>query len=227
MLYLILLGVTFFIQLLAASWYCLAKSNKLEKVFRYKMLCSGIYIADILLCGAIGNCYGNIFYYIILSGILLTFTGDIFEDKLKKGSVLFPLLRGLSSLCFFAGLIYFGSDNFGANLFTKPVSIAAAVFSVLAVALLLIRDKALRKLNLFPFLSTALFFAVALICGIEAQSTGIAAMQTLSCIFIMSSSALLISDYLHFGKNKNSKALLRTNLYYFGLMVFSCSVACL
>ncbi len=225
MIYLVLLGLTFLIQLFAASWYCLAKTNKLDKAFKYKMLSSAIYVSDVLLCGAMANCFKNIFYYIILLGMVLTFSADIFEDKFKHGEKYFAVLRASSSVAFLCGVVYEGVVQFGISLFTKTPSIAVIICAVLVFALLLLKDKSLKALRLLPVASSYLFFVSALISGIAFQLTGEANMQTLSCILIMSSGAIFFSDYLYFGKSREVKLLLRTNLYYFGLMIFSCSVA--
>ncbi len=225
MIYLILLGITFLIQLFAASWYCLAKSNKLNNVFRYKMLCSGIYIADTLLCGAMANVFGNIFYISVLLGMAISFTGDIFEDKLKTGTKTFLLLRSVSSLVFFFGICYEAYKQFGLNVFVRKESIIALICVSVVFIFLLLKDKSVKALKLLPVFCSLLFFAAALVTGIAAQLTGEPNMQTFSCVLIMSSGAVFFSDYLYFGKNKEPKLLLRTNLYYFGLMIFSCSSA--
>ncbi len=225
MIYLVLLGITFLIQLFAASWYCLAKTNKLDKVFKYKILCSGIYIADILLCGAMANSFANVYYYIILLGMMLTFTADVIEDKSKISEKAFAVLRTLSSFAFLCGVIYQETLQFGLPIFTKTYSIIAVLCAVIVFAILLLNDRSIKAFKLLPVASSFLFFLISLVFGISLQLTNKANMQTLSCILIMSSGAIFFSDYFHFGKNKEAKLLLRTNIYYFALMIFSCSVA--
>ncbi len=224
MVYLIILGVTFFIQLLAASWYSLAKTKNMKDTFKYKMLCSCIYVADILLCGAMANAFNTIYYYIILSGTLLTFIGDILQDKLKPDSV-FSALRAFSSLCFLCAVLHLTQSRFGLSVFARRESLIAIGISILIFSILLFTDKSIRKGSLFTVSSSFLFFVLSLVCGIQAQNTGIPEMQTLSFILIVGSLGVFCSDYLYFGSRRQQKQLLRTNLYYFGLMIFACSVA--
>ncbi len=225
MVYLILLGVTFLIQLLAASWYVLACNKELKDTFKYKMLCSGIYVADIFLVGAMSESFKSLYYYIVLAGILLTFIADVTESKLKNSETIFTVSRSSSNLLLFFGVIYLSRNLFGTEFHKEPFVIAA-VLIVSAIALIIIvTDKILRRMNLLPVVTSLAFCLISLMTGITAQKTGIGTMQSLSFLLIMGSGAVFISDFLRFGKKREEKMLLRTNLYYFGLMIFSCSVA--
>ncbi len=227
MVYLIFLGITFFIQLLASSWYTLVDSKKeLGNSFKYKMLCCFIYVADILLCGAMVNAYTNIFFILLSSGILITFLGDISEGKLsKKNDALYPLLRSVSNIFFCAAVIYLWAEKFEIKAILSPISALVFAITVITYIVMLIKDKSLNPAKALLLIPVFTYAALALILGIACQKTGIPQMQTLSFLVITGSLFIAVSDIIRYGKSKDTKKLLRNNLYFFGLMLFVCSVA--
>lgn len=226
MIYLVLLGVTFFIQLLASSWYTLVDSKKeLGNSFKYKMLCCIIYVADILLCGAMANAYGNIYFVLLSTSIVITFIGDIFEEKLSKTSdALYPLFRTASNIIFCVAIFFLWVEKFGVRNLVSPVTALIFISALIIYIVLVVRDKQLRSIKAFLLIPVFTYAALALILGIACQKTGIPQMQTLSFLIITGSLFISVSDAIHFGKMKEAKRLLRNNLYFFGLMIFTCSV---
>ncbi len=92
MFYLILLGLTFFMQLLAASWFDLAKkTGDRKKAFKHKMICSGIYMADILLCAAINNSFNDTYTLLLTVSFFMFLISDVIEER--KGKTLYSLLK--------------------------------------------------------------------------------------------------------------------------------------
>ena len=227
MIYLVLLGVTFFIQLLASSWYTLVDSKKeLGNSFKYKMLCCIVYVADILLCGAMANAYGNIYFVLLSTSIVITFIGDIFEEKLSKTSdALYPLFRTASNIIFCVAIFFLWVEKFGVGNLVSPVTALIFISALIIYIVLVARDKQLRSVKALLLIPVFTYAALALILGIACQKTGIPQMQTLSFLIITGSLFISVSDAIHFGKMKEAKRLLRNNLYFFGLMIFTCSVA--
>lgn len=227
MIYLVLLGVTFFIQLLASSWYTLVDSKKeLGNSFKYKMLCCIIYVADILLCGAMANAYGNIYFVLLSTSIVITFIGDIFEEKLSKTSdALYPLFRTASNIISCVAIFFLWVEKFGIRNLFSPVTALIFISALIIYIVLVARDKQLRSVKALLLIPVFTYAALALILGIACQKTGIPQMQTLSFLIITGSLFISVSDAIHFGKMKEAKRLLRNNLYFFGLMIFTCSVA--
>lgn len=227
MIYLVLLGVTFFIQLLASSWYTLVDSKKeLGNSFKYKMLCCIIYVADILLCGAMANAYGNIYFVLLSTSIVITFIGDIFEEKLSKTSdALYPLFRTASNIIFCVAIFFLWVEKFGIRNLVSPVTALIFMSALIIYIVLVVRDKQLKSVKALLLIPVFTYAALALILGIACQKTEMPRMQTLSFLIITGSLFISVSDAIHFGKMKEAKRLLRNNLYFFGLMIFTCSVA--
>lgn len=226
MIYLILLGVTFFIQLLASSWYTLVETNQgVGNAFKYKMLCSFIYIADILLCGAMAQAYGSIFYWLVFAGIGITFIGDILQSKLQKNKDrVYSIFRSISSLLFGIGISFQFINRFEIKSLINVSNLLILLGMLIVFVIYALRDKALKKTNILLLIPAFLFTYISVIAGIAFQKTNIPQMQTLSFLVITSAIFIFVSDIINSGKFKESKKLLRNNLYFFGLMFFACSV---
>ncbi len=221
---LIILGLTFFIQLLAASWYDLSKKTHGPAAsFKYKMLCSGIYIADILLCGAISSPFCEIWFYLILAGYILFFISDIAEDKSKHGANTSLLLKSAAALLTGASFVLRAYTQFSVIPFQGTLAITIySVLIVLSFAILFIKEMSLLQ----KFYSVSALFAVAsaVILGILFQNTQLSTGQAASCAIIMGCLSIGVSSLVSVSKHKDSKSLLITNLYYFGLMFTACSI---
>ena len=84
MILLILLGLTFFIQLLAAPWFVMVETaGSNGKLLKYRLLCMGIFIADTLLCGAIAKAHTHVYFILIGVGMVASFIAGILITKLK------------------------------------------------------------------------------------------------------------------------------------------------
>lgn len=224
MVYLILLGVLFFMQLLAASWYDLAKkATDIKKAFKHKMICSGICLASVLLCVAINGDFICTYSVLFIGAAILFFLHDILEEKPSKA------LQIISScMCFVAhALLAVALITKNAQLFGNGLLSSEIRFAILAVIGIICIFTEIKNCKLPQFISSAYMLINAVIFGIFLQNSGVAKMQAASCAVIMGALALAVSATLTAFDKNNKKSLLRINLYYFGLMFISCSVAVL
>lgn len=224
MVYLILLGVLFFMQLLAASWYDLAKkATDTKKAFKHKMICSGTCLASVLLCVAINGDYLCTYSALFTGATFMFFLHDILEEKTSK------VLQIISScLCFCAhialtvALITKSTQLFGDGLLSSEIR-----FAILAGTGIICILTEIKNSKLPQFISSAYMLINAAIFGVSLQNSGDAKMQAASCAVIMGALSLAVSGTLTAFDKNNKKSLLRINLYYFGIMFISCSVAVL
>ena len=225
MLYLILLGVTFLIQLLAASWYTLADLKEMDNTFRYKMLCCTIYVADLLLSTAMSNSFTKPFFIFLLLGILFAYSGDIAESKVKnKSKEIYTVFRVLSLAVFSASSFYALHKLFGLSILKETTSLALAGILVIIALIIILKDPSFRGYKILIPIFCILFLFPALSLGITCQKTELPQMQTLSFILSVGSLFICYSDILHAGKHSTTKKLLRNNIYLFGNMIFVCAV---
>ncbi len=212
-------------QLLSATWYDLAsKTRGKNEVFKYKMLCSMIYIADFLLCAAIGESYKNLYIIPIAIGYLLFLIGDISENKFdKKSKLVSEIFYSAAKIAFSAGFVLKLHTLFP-NTFSKPlpyIILLALVFVISVIIAILPKLTAEFKLNIA---TSTLMLISAIPLGILLQKTGDAKMQASSCALILGNIALYYSAIAKSNKLKNSSAALSTHAYYFGLMIIACSI---
>ncbi len=228
MILLIFLGITFFIQLFAASWYDLAKkTGDNKKAFKHKMICSAIYIADILLCSAINKSFFNIYSSIFMVAFLLLFTGDILEAKLKaKANLISAITKTLSYAGLSCAIIYKNISLFK-EIFFKRLTINISVCAITIIVFAIFILKAKEKLYLPSGIITAIFTVQSIFLGIPLQQSNVAVHQTASCAVIMGALAIAFSTILMIFDKKSKKSLATINSYYFGLMILACSVAIL
>ncbi len=225
MIYLILLGILFFTQLLAASWCDLAQKTADEKkALKHKMICSGICLASALLCSAINGDFSDTYPILFISALLLHFLNNIIEEKKGKIADFFTRL----SPCFTYSLISTAlwlrcNEMFEIYIYsTKADGIALLVTWIICFIFCILLRK--EKASFIP----AVFLLVrALVFGIPLQLTNAPQMQAASCAIILGALALAVSSALSAFDKKGQKSLLRINLHYFGLMFISCSVAVL
>jgi len=221
---LIFLGIMFFAQLLAASWYDLVKkTGDKKRAFKHKIICSLIYVATVLLCTAIGKGFSNVFTSFFLIAIFLFFLHDILEDKKAKACKSISAL--LSSLAYIILAVAMYQKN--AELFSfMPLSATLqwVIPSVVTAACVIFAVK-------LPQTSSAIasiYMAVnAGLLAYKLQNGEPGLYQAASCAVTLGAIALLISSIIPVFDKSDNKALLRTNAYYFGLMFISCSVAVL
>ncbi len=225
MIYLIFLGLTFFIQLLAASWYDLASKTKSAKeVFKYKLLCSSVYIADFLLCSAISEPYKDCFFYPMATGFLLFFCADISESKSKKNAdFTSSIIKSTATLFLAISFIIKFYDKFFNIVSDYKYFLIAAVAVVITVSFVVLFLK--TKLNIkFRVISAVLLATTGVIFSVFLQNTGEAKMQATSCAVTMGVFALSIHSVIETIPKIREKTLLSTNAYYFGLMFLACSI---
>ncbi len=221
---LIFIGVMFFAQLLAASWYDLVKkTGEKKRAFKHKMICSLIYTATFLLCAAIGKGFFNVFTLLFLIAILLLFIHDILEAKKTKACN--SISSSLSSLAYVILAVAMYQKN--AELFSfMPLSSSLqwVIPSIIAVACATFSIK-------LPQISSAIasiYMAVNVVfLAVKLQNGEPGLYQAASCAVTLGAIALLVSSIIPIFDKVDNKALLRTNAYYFGLMFISCAVAVL
>ena len=231
MVFLILLGLTFFIQLLASVWFVMVETGKgKQAALKFKMLCSLIYIADALLCVAMENAHTHTYFILILCGMIISFIGDIVSSaKEDDNDTALFLTHSVSNF------IYLGAYVWALrSLFHTELSKIALISVAIPVALILIpftcKKNGRFKLTLIiSIISTTLMFGGALYLGILCQNTGLPAMQSVSCALIMGAIAVSFSRLLHTRQQMSPPPTLKPQLpkycaYFFGQMAIACSI---
>lgn len=212
-------------QLLAASWYDLAKKTAdSKKAFKHKMICSGIYMAGLLLCMAIGKHFSDIFGWLFFCGYIMLFLHDVLEEHRAKPTIIISDASGaLGYLLTACALGVMNHSIFSSSVNKTHIDeIIALICAIVCVVICLATREHIAKL-----IPTAFLLARAIIFGISLQNSGDAKMQAASCAMIMGTLAITTSVLLSVFDKKGAKSLIRINLYYFGLMFISCSVAVL
>ncbi len=225
MIYLIFLGLTFFIQLLAASWYDLASKTRGKKdVFKYKMLCSLVYIADFLLCSAINKPYREIYFIILAVSFILFFITDIIEDNpFKNAQIIAQHIRATSQILLGVSFFTRAFTDFPHLIHKKtPFIIIGVIIAVIAFIILILPKTAFNKkeklISLLPLITGAL------VLGITLQKTQDPKMQASSCALILGTFALSVKTVYEISSLPQKNTLVPINAYYFGLMFTACSI---
>ena len=226
MVYLILLGLLFFMQLLTASWYDLVQKTAADrkKIFKHRMLCSGIYIACVLLCTVIGAGFTDLFALMFTGAFFLLFISDALESFEKE------LIKFISVFLRFSGYLVMAIALIikSKELFEEPfMSTRLGLIIAFACSIICIVLDSIKMHHIPPLIALLYLLANAILTGIPLHRSGEPMMQAASCALIMGAVALAISNTLSVFDKNNQKSLLRINLYYFGLMFISCSVAVL
>ena len=222
MIYLILLGLLFFIQLFAASWYDLAKkATDKKKAFKHKLICSAIYMASVLLCSAIKGNFNNTYTLLFIGAFLSIFIHDIVEEKSNKfHSVFSAILSVVGYIAIAVALCYKNLILLNQNQISLIIkyAIPAVVFLICAITLI-------KSVSVSLLIATVYLIICAILTGITLHKSGNPQSQAASCAIIMGATAIFFSSIISVFDKNNTKSLLRINLYYFGLMFISCSVA--
>jgi hypothetical protein len=221
---LIFLGIMFFAQLLAASWYDLVrKTGDKKRAFKHKMICSLIYLATFLLCAAIGNALLSLFVILFFIAIILLFICDALEPKSTRTcSSLCASLSSFAYICLAMAMYKKNAELFSFNPMSTTLQWVVPLVIVAVCALLSIK---LPKVS--PALAVIYMVINAGLFAFKLQNGEPGLYQAASCAITLGAIALLISSTLPVFDKTDNKALLRTNTYYFGLMFISCSVAVL
>ena len=221
---LIFLGLLFFMQLLTASWYDLVKkSGEPKRAFKHKLICSLICTAAFLLCAAIGKASMDLFSLLFGIAIVSLFIYDLTSEKQQKAFRIISALLSSAAYILIATAFYFkNKEHFSFTPFSYGVRIA--IIAAVCVLCFVINIKSQR---LSAAISCMYMLINAVLIGISLQKSGQAMNQAASCAVIIGSSCIAISNLLPIFDNADKKSLLRTNMYYFGIMFISCSVAVL
>ncbi len=236
MVYLILLGLTFFVQLLTASWYIMTEGMKGKtKALPMKAFCSFLFIADALLCAAIKDSFSTEYFFLIFGGGIACFIGDILLNLNHKAAFTTGLFFFLSAhalyTCAFSRSL---TASFGVDFFNITDIVIWAALALCFVISTFIKKFKLDfkefKIPVIAYSLVILLMAVkAFHLGISAQLSGIGNYQSLSFTLIIGSAFFLASDFIlmlmYFGgKNSHRNAIINAYLYYFGQMILTCSI---
>ena len=231
MILLILLGLTFFIQLLASPWFVMVETSADgRKALKYRLLCMGIFIADTLLCGAIANAHTDPYFILIGVGMLLSFLAGVLTSTLKyKGEEIFFALQSVVNLLYTSSFILRLHSLY--SIGTKEI-ISTAI--PLVIAFLLIpftcrKSGKLQPLSILSVISITLMCSKAVHLGVLCQMTNLPIMQAVSCALIMGALALTFSVLLATRQRispppQGKPQLPKYCMYFFGQMLIACSI---
>lgn len=231
MIYLILLGLTFIIQLLASVWFVMVETQRGKKpAFKFKLLCALIFIADALLCVAMTNGYTSPYFILLFIGAILFFISDILASASEesKSFILF-ILRSFGNLLYLAAYIY----GLIAYLNVEKPQLLG-ILTVLIPALMLIPFMCKKKGRYKPYLvfsvvSSLLMLWGAIYMGVLCQLTDVATMQSVSFVVSLGAIAVALSQLLHTRQQISPPPALKPQLpkycmYFFGQMGIACSI---
>lgn len=231
MIFLILLGLTFFIQMLSSVWFVMVETGKGRRpALKFKILCALIYIADALLCAAMKNAFFQPYFLFILGGMVVSFVGDVAVNAKEdsKDTVLF-LTHSLSNFIYLAAFVWALRSVFQLDISRISLILIAVPAGLLLLPFTCIKDKKLKPLFMLSVLSSALMLGGALYLGILCQNTGLPAMQSVSCALILGALAVGFSRLLHTRQQISPPPALKPQLpkycaYFFGQMAIACSI---
>ena len=231
MILLVLLGLTFFIQLLASPWFVMVEtSSGGTKSLKYRLLCMGIFIADTLLCGAIANAHTDPYFILIGVGMLLSFLAGVFTSTLKsKGEETFFALQSVVNLLYTSSFILRLHTLY--SIGTKEIisTVIPLVLSLVLIPLMCRKKGKLQPLSVLSVLSTTLMCSKAVHLGVLCQITNLPIMQAVSCALIMGALALTFSVLLATRQRispppQGKPQLPKYCMYFFGQMLIACSI---
>ncbi len=225
MIYLALLSILFFMQLFAASWYDISiKTTNEKKALTHKMLCSGICLAAVLLCAAINGSFPGTYTTLFICALLIQFVNSIIEEKNAKALTLLSRVLTYLPIVLIATALWLKCNEMFKNHIhstnVDKIILLCAWFISLVCSFI-------AKKELAPLLPSTLLLVRAFVFGIPLHLTNNPQLQAASCSIILGALALVISAGIVAFDKANKNSLLRINLYYFGLMFISCSVAVL
>lgn len=231
MIFLVLLGLTFFIQLLSSVWFVMVETGKGKRdALKFKILCSLIYIADVLLCAAITHAHTHPYFILIMCGMLLSFIGDIVSNAKEdsKDTVLF-LTHSIGNLVYLSAFIWALRSMFRLEFSRISLIFIAVLAGLLLLPFTCIKNKKIKPLLVLSVTSNVLMLGGAIYLGILCQNTGLPPMQSVSCALILGASAVGFSRILHTRQQISPPPALKPQLpkycaYFFGQMAIACSI---
>ena len=231
MILLILLGLTFFIQLLAAPWFVMVETaGSNGKLLKYRLLCMGIFIADTLLCGAIAKAHTHVYFILIGVGMVASFIAGILITKLKNnGEKSFFVLQSVTNLLYASAFIYQLHTLFQVKNQEFISTIIPLIIAILLIPFMCRKNGKLQPISILSVLSTLFVWSKAAHLGVLCQQTSLPMMQAISFTLIMGSSALgfslLLSTRQRISSPPQGKPQLPKHcMYFFGQMLIACSI---
>ncbi len=231
MILLVLLGLTFFIQLLASPWFVMVEtSSGGRQVLKYRLLCMGIFIADTLLCGAIANAHTDPYFILIGVGMLLSFLAGVLTSVIKKnGEQIFFALQSVVNLLYTSAFILQLHTLY--SIGTKEIisTVVPIVISLILIPLMCKKEGKLQPLSVLSVVSSTLMCAKAIHLGVLCQQTTLPIMQAVSCALIMGTTAFTFSVLLATRQRispppQGKPQLPKHCMYFFGQMLIACSI---
>ncbi len=232
--FLIGLALTFFVQLLAVSWYAIREGLAGRRgALPFKALCGLLFVADLVLAAAIRKPYAADWFWILSADILLCFVAALVRNTDRRRSLsVSATLYGVALVA--ESLLYtrLVGERFGAPVFTVPEIIVWAALLVTFTALTF--DKRLlhpgkKRSALLVFAAVGFLALVkAVRFGILCQRAG-GALQSLAFTVILSALGLLLAAgaefYALFGSGETPRSrLVKSYCYFFGRMLLACGV---
>lgn len=231
MIYLILLGLTFIIQLFASVWFVMVETQQGRKpAFKFKLLCALIFIADSLLCVAMTSGYTSPYFILLFIGAILFFTGDILASASEDSkSFLLFILRSCGNLLYLAAYIYGLIAYFNIDKLRLPSILTALIPALMLIPFMCKKKGKYKPYLVFSVVSSLLMLWGAIYMGILCQSTGIATMQSVSFVVSVGAVAVALSQLLHTRQQISPPPALKPQLpkycmYFFGQMGIACSI---
>ncbi len=231
MILLVLLGLTFFIQLLASPWFVMVKTSAGgRKALKYRLLCMGIFIADTLLCGAIANAHTDPYFILIGAGMLLSFLAGLLTSVLKEnGEQFFFALQSVVNLLYTSSFILRLHSLYSVGTMEIISTAIPLVISLTLTPFMCKKKGRLQPLSVLSVLSATLMCSKAIHLGILCQQTNLPIMQAVSCALIMGALALTFSVLLATRQRispppQGKPQLPKYCMYFFGQMLIACSI---
>lgn len=231
MIFLILLGLTFFIQMLASVWFVMVETGKGRKnALKFKLLCALIYIADVLLCAAMTDAHTHPYFILTACGMLLSFAGDVISSiKESKSDTPLFITHSLSNVVYLAAFLWVLYHIFSLTPARMALILIAVPAAFILVPFMCRRKGKLSPMLILSVLSSLLMLFGAIYLGICCQNTGLPVMQSVSCALILGALAVSFSRLLHTRQQMSPPPALKPQLpkycaYFFGQMAIACSI---
>lgn len=186
------------------------------------MICSAVYVASALLCSAISSPLAT-YSLMFLVSFALIFLHDLVEESHRNHANIFSVILSFTAYLIISVALFIKNTE----LFSNTV-LSSEIYRVVLIAVAVICAVLLKiKPNMPPFIASVFMLINAIVLGVALQNSGDAKMQAASCAVILGALSLTVSNAINFFDQNERKSLLRINLYYFGLMFISCSIAVL
>lgn len=231
MILLVLLGLTFFIQLLASPWFVMVEtSSGKSKALKYRLLCMGIFIADTLLCGAITNSHTDLYFILISSGMLISFLAGVLTSVLRvRDEELFLGLQSVGNLLYTSAFIMQLHSLYSVGTREIISTAIPIVISLMLIPFMCKSSGKIQPLSVLSVVCSTLMCAKAVHLGVLCQQTNLPIMQAVSCALIMGTVSFTFSVLLTTRQRispppQGKPQLPKHCAYFFGQMLIACSI---